>query len=128
MGLVSLAAEAEAIRLKRAFSIQARAFAWRAGAAGFGVAAIALLHVAAWHALVPSLGLVTAALAIAVADAVVALLLAFIARTRYDPVVEEAAALRRALLRRAIRDVARAPLISAGALLADTALAVIRRR
>jgi hypothetical protein len=128
VGLIGLAAEAEAMRLRRAVTREARAFAWRAAAAGFAIAAIVLLHIAAWHGLAAEHGVVAAALIIAAADLVIAVLLALASRTRHDPAIEEAATLRRALLRRAVSDALRAPLLSAGTLLADTALAAIRRR
>jgi hypothetical protein len=128
VGLLGLAAEAEAMRIRRAAGLHARALAWRSAAALFGLAATVLLHVAAWHALAPGQGVVAAALVIAAADALIALLLLLAARTRHDPALEEAAALRRALLERAAGEVLRAPLAAAGTLLADTALAAIRRR
>lgn len=128
LGLLGLAAEAEAMRVRRVVGARARMLAWQAAAVVFAVAAIALVHVAAFSALAEARGVVTAALVIAAADAMIALVLALAARRRYDPVAEDAVALRRALLGRAMGEAARAPLVTAGALLADTALAAIRRR
>jgi hypothetical protein len=116
--LLGLAADAENLRLHAAML----GMAWRAeltGAAALaGAACLAMLHVAAWHALVPEVAPAWAALAIAGGDAVLAGLLVLLVACRPGRQAErEAAALRDLALREALRG---GPVLGA---IADLALA-----
>jgi hypothetical protein len=116
--LLGLAAEAESLRLQAAM----RGMAWRAeliGAAALaGSACLVMLHVAAWHALVPAVAPHWAALVIAGADAVLLALLLLASTLRPGRHTErDAAALRDVALRQALRG---GPLMAA---ITDLALA-----
>jgi hypothetical protein len=136
LDLLVVAVEAEALRLRREIGGLARGAAWGVAGAGFGAAALVMLHVAAWYWLLPHLGLPGSALAIALVDALVAALLVVLARPRNDPVAEEAARLRALSLQASrqasgLSDLLGAKPSPAGAvagLLADAALAAWKRR
>lgn len=96
--LLGVAAEAEGLRLRRSCGLAARRAAWLGGAAAFGVAALALAHVAAVELMLPHLGLAGACGVIALADLVLAGMLVLVARQLRDPVMDEALLLRRASL------------------------------
>ncbi|WP_198368883.1 hypothetical protein [Roseomonas rosulenta] len=112
LSLLGVAAQAEGLRLRRTVGMTARRGAWLAAASLFGVAAIGLAHAAAVIGLAPRVGLAAACGIVAVADLVVAGILALVAQQRRDPVAEEALALRRMMLSAA----ARSPMREAGAL------------
>lgn len=138
VGLLRLAAEAEALRIRRSVSTGLYRAALMAAAALFGLAALALLHIAAWTALVAELGPIQAALVLAMGDALCAVVLIVVARPRRDPIAAEAATLRSALLMQATSGAAigatakaltlRTPVAILGGLLAETAVAAFRRR
>jgi len=94
VSLMGLAAEAEALRLRRLAAGSARRAAWGAVAAAFGVAALVLFHVATVALLSQHYGLAAACAMVGVADIFAACLLALLARRRFDPVAAEALALR----------------------------------
>lgn len=94
--LAQAAWQAEGLYLRRS----GRGYAVQAGIGGlaavFGVLMLLMLHVAAFAALVPSVGPVWAALILCVVDLVAAVLLGLLARNPpRDPVAEEALRLRR---------------------------------
>ncbi|NMJ43527.1 hypothetical protein GWK16_19935 [Roseomonas sp. JC162] len=98
LSLLGVAAEAEGLRLRRSCGLAARRAGWLGGAAVFGVAALALLHIAAIELLVPRFGLAGACGLMALADLLLATVLVVVARQLRDPVAEEALLLRRASL------------------------------
>ncbi len=138
VGLLRLAAEAEALRIRRGVSSGVHRLAMTAAAALFSLAALGLLHLAAWIALVPEIGAAQAALVLAAADIMLALILFLLARPRRDPIAAEAAALRSAMLMQAMSGASlgatvkgltlRTPVAVLGGLLAETAFAAFRRR
>lgn len=93
--LLGVAAEAEALRLKREAGAFARSTILQVAAGLFGLVALGLLHVAAWIWLRESQGALWATLWLALADLVIMGLLLLLARRRYDPVAQEALMLRR---------------------------------
>ncbi len=132
LSLIGVAAEAEGLRLRRSCSLAARRAGWLGGAAVFGVAALALGHVAAVELMLPRFGLAGACGLMALADLVLCAMLAMIARHLRDPVAEEALLLRRASLAAATSGKALAsgatgvaPIVGA---IAGTALAEWMRR
>jgi len=92
--LLSVAVEAEALRLRRELATLARSAAWGLAGAGFAAAGAVMLHVAAWYWLLPHLGFPGSALLIATADLVLAAILLLASRPSRDPIAEEAARLR----------------------------------
>jgi hypothetical protein len=92
--LIELAAQAEALRLRRGATGLARQAGFQAAAAMFGLAALVLLHVAGWIWIEARTDALTAALALGAADLVVMGALLLAARPRRDPVAEEALRLR----------------------------------
>lgn len=94
LSLLTVAIEAEALRLRRELAAFARSAAWGLAGAGFAAAGIVMLHIAAWYWLLPHLGLPVSATAIALFDLCVAGILLLISRPSRDPVAEEAARLR----------------------------------
>lgn len=92
--LLGVAAEAEALRLKREAATLARSTVLQVAAGLFGLVALGLLHAAAWIWLERSQGSLWATLWLALADLVVMGLLLLLSRRRYDPVAHEALMLR----------------------------------
>lgn len=92
--LMALAAQAEGLLLRRQGAQMGRQAVLAAIAAGFGAAALILLHVAAWLWLEARAGSLAAALGLALADALVAGLLLYLARPQPDQVADEALSLR----------------------------------
>lgn len=92
--LLGVAAEAEALRLKREAGAFARSTVLQVAAGLFGLVALGLLHAAAWIWLERSQGALWATLWLALADLVVMGLLLVLSRRRYDPVSREALMLR----------------------------------
>lgn len=101
--LLEIAAQAEAVRLRRGASGMARSAVLHAAATVFGLAALGLLHVAGWIWLAGRHDPLTAALVLALVDVVAMGLLLAMARPRYDPVAVEALRLRRQSLAEASR-------------------------
>lgn len=93
--LLGVAAEAEALRLKREAGAFARTTLLQVAAGLFGLAGLGLLHAAAWIWMSESQGPLWATLWLALADLVVMGLLLLLSRRRYDPVAHEAELLRR---------------------------------
>jgi uncharacterized iron-regulated membrane protein len=93
--LLGVAAEAEGLRLKREATALARSTVLRIVAGLFGLAALGLLHAAAWIWLERSQGALQATLWLALADLAIMGLLLWLSRRRYDPVAHEALILRR---------------------------------
>lgn len=93
--LLGVAAEAEALRLKREAALLARSTLLQVAAGLFGLVALGLLHAAAWIWLERSQGALWATLWLALADLVVMGLLLLLSRRRYDPVAHEAMMVRR---------------------------------
>jgi hypothetical protein len=138
LDLLSLAVEAEALRLRRELATVARSAAWGFAGAGFAAAAAVMLHVAAWYWLLPHLGFPGSALLIATVDVVLAGILLLISRPGRDPIAEEAGRLR-AMSLQATRDVnpladlfgsgrGHTPAGAIAGVLADAAVAVMRRK
>ncbi|WPB86202.1 hypothetical protein [Sediminicoccus rosea] len=92
--LLSTAAQAEGLLLRRQGARMGRAAVFGAMAAGFGLAMLALLHLAGWLWLEERHGALPASLFVALADGVLAVILLLLARGGRDPVAEEARALR----------------------------------
>lgn len=134
--LLGVAAQAEGLRLRRTAEVTAMRAAWLAAAALFGLVAIALAHAAAVAWLAPDYGLAAAFGLVALADLVVAGLLALMSRKRRDPVIEEARMLRQTMLAAAstspLRSAASlavgAPAPVLGALAGEAVAAWLRRR
>ncbi len=93
--LLGVAAEAEALRLKREAGALARSTLLQAAAALFGLIALGLLHAAAWIWLAETQGTLWAFLWLALGDLVLMVLLLLVSRRRPDPVAQEALMLRR---------------------------------
>jgi len=93
--LLGVAAEAEALRLKRDAGAFARSTLLQVAAGLFGLVALGLLHAAAWIWLNQSQGPLWATLWLALADLVVMGVLLLLSRRRFDPVAQEALMLRR---------------------------------
>ncbi len=92
--LLGTAAQAEGLLLRRQGASMGRAAMFGTAAAGFGVAMLALLHVAGWIWVADHHGALAAALVLALLDGVLALALLLLARGQPDPVAKEAMALR----------------------------------
>ncbi len=124
LGLLGAAAEAEALRLRREGRALARATAFQAAAALFALAALVLLHLAAWLALAEAQGAVRASLVLALADVAAMGVLLLIGRRRPDPVAEAAAMMRD----RSLAEVRRAPVEAGLGALADGLVRMLARR
>ena len=107
--LLEVAAQAEALRLRRETRRMVVMAALCAAAGVFVLFALALLHLAAWLWLARTTGPVAAALWIVLGDAVVAGVLLVFSRRRADPIATEALRIRR----RALEE------LSAGSVLGD---------
>lgn len=92
--LLSTAAQAEGILLRRQGASMGRAAVLGAAAAGFGLAMLVLLHVAGWLWLEAHQGAMMASLLLALVDGALALGLVLLSRGQVDPVAKEAMALR----------------------------------
>lgn len=92
--LLSTAAQAEGLLLRRQGAQMGRAAAFTAAAACFGLAMLILLHMAGWLWLEDRYDPMRASLFLALADGVLAVILLLMARTRHDPVAAEALELR----------------------------------
>ena len=92
--LLATAAQAEGLLLRRQGASMGRSAVLGATAAGFGLAMLVLLHVAAWLWLEAHQGPIAAALLLALVDGVAALGLLLLSRGHVDPVAQEALALR----------------------------------
>lgn len=97
--LLGVAAQAEGLRLRREARGLALRIVWQVAAGLFAAAALVMLHITAWHALLPPLGPVWAAAAITLFDLLLAGLCLLLGRPRHDPVAAEALYLRREMLR-----------------------------
>ena len=134
--LPGVAAQAEGLRLRRTAEVTAMRAAWLGAAALFGLVAIGLAHAAAVAWLAPDYGLPAAFGMVALADLVVAGLLALMSRRRRDPVIEEARMLRQTMLAAATASPLRsaaslavsAPAPVLGALAGEAVAAWLRRR
>jgi hypothetical protein len=104
LSLLSVAAQAEGLRLRRAASGTARRAGWMAGAAFFGIAAVGLAHLAAIAWLEPRYGLAAASGIVALADLALAGILALMGRRRHDAVAEEALRVRRTMVAAAMEN------------------------
>ena len=136
--MLSVAAQAEGIVLRREMRGALHRAGWIAAAFLFVAAAVVMAHVAAIAQLAPLHGMAGAAAIVAAADLVIAGLLAVFARRRIDPVAEEARALRDTMMSAAIRrdpvqdmlglamQQGATPLI--GAVVAEVVAAWLRRR
>ena len=96
--LLEVAAQAEALRLRRETRRMVVMAALSAAAGVFVLFALALLHLAAWLWLARTTGPVAAALWIMLGDAVVAGVLLVFSRRRADPIATEALRIRRRAL------------------------------
>ncbi|MBX9748729.1 MAG: hypothetical protein K5Q68_03850 [Roseococcus sp.] len=92
--LLTTAAQAEGILLRRQGASIGRAAVLGAAAAGFGLAMLILLHVAGWLWLEEREGPVVASLLLALVDGVLAVGLLLASRRQEDPVAKEAMAVR----------------------------------
>jgi MFS family permease len=104
--LLGIAARAEGLRFRRGAANGMRGMIVTGMAAGLGLLALLLLHLAAWLWLAAWQDALTASLLLALADALLAGLLLLLARPRPDPVAEAALLIRQ----EALREAAHAPL------------------
>jgi hypothetical protein len=125
--LAGLAIEAELVAIRARTRAAGRRAALTLAAAGFGAAAVALTHLAAWQAAVPALGAVATAALLALADLAVAavLLLAADRRDRAAEAAERTRDIALAGLRPALGPAA--GLLSLAGLAASLAQAAARR-
>ena len=89
--LAKVAASAEALRLRRIAHRQGMRAAYGAGAAVFGIAVFVLLHVVAYHLMVPPLSPTAASLILLAFDAIVAGVLAYMALSNKPDAIEDEA-------------------------------------
>lgn len=99
--LLGIAGRAEGLRFRRGAARGMRGMVLTSMAAGLGLLALLLLHLAAWLWLTLWLDALTASLLLALADSVLAGLLLLLARPRPDPVAEAALLIRQEALREA---------------------------
>ncbi|HEY4252782.1 MAG TPA: hypothetical protein VGM87_16340 [Roseomonas sp.] len=134
--LLGVAAQAEGLRLRREARGLARRIAWQLGAGLFATAGVVMLHITAWHVLLPYLGPAWAAGVITLFDLAMAGLFLLFARPSHDPVAAEALYLRQAMLRsaaasdplgEAMRAAVRTPAAAVGAALAEALASRLRR-
>ncbi len=120
--LAKVAASAEALRLRRIARRQGMRAAYGAGAAVFGIAVFVLLHVVAYHAMVPQLSPLVASIILLVFDLVVAAVLGYLAvSSKPDTIEDEAKMIRQ----QAVVEMRRS--VTAMALVGEVAGAMIRR-
>jgi len=99
--LLGIAARAEGLRFRCGAANGMRGMVLTSMAAGLGLLALLLLHLAAWLWLTLWQDALTASLLLALADALLAGLLLLLARPRPDPVAEAALLIRQEALREA---------------------------
>ena len=92
--LLSVAAQAEGLRLKRELALTVRGGVFQAAAGIFGVAALILLHISGYSALAEQFGAALAALMVAGVDLLLAGILLLLGRRGEDRVANEALQLR----------------------------------
>jgi len=120
--LAKVAASAEALRLRRIARRQGMRAAYGAGAAVFGIAVFVLLHVVAYHAMVPQLSPLVASIILLVFDLVVAAVLGYLAMSSKPDTIEDEAKMIR---QQAVVEMRRS--VTAMALVGEVAGAMIRR-
>lgn len=89
--LAKVAASAEALRLRRIALRQGMRAAYGAGAAVFAIGVLVLLHVVAYHLMVPALSPTVASLILLAFDAVVAGVLGYLALSNKPDAIQEEA-------------------------------------
>ena len=89
--LAKVAASAEALRLRRIVVRQGMRAAYGAGAAVFGLGVLVLLHVVAYHLMVPAISPTLASLILLAFDAAVAGVLAYLALSNKPDAIENEA-------------------------------------
>lgn len=92
--LLGAAAQAESLLLRRQGASMGRSAVLRGVAVAFGAVSVVMLHVGGWIWLKEEYGALNAALILAAANAVMMLLLLWMARERHDPIAAEALRLR----------------------------------
>ena len=122
--LLGAAAEAEGLRLRREARALVRASVFRGAAAVFGIAALILLHIAAWLKLAAMQDAIIASVLLALGDLVVMAGLLFAGRRRYDPIAASAKMIRD----RSLAEAGRAPMRFASGLVMDTVIRTLFRR
>jgi len=120
--LAKVAASAEALRLRRIAHRQGMRAAYGAGAAVFGIAVFVLLHVVAYHAMVPQLSPLVASIILLVFDLVVAAVLGYLAMSSKPDTIEDEAKMIR---QQAVVEMRRS--VTAMALVGEVAGAMIQR-
>ncbi len=120
--LAKVAASAEALRLRRIAHRQGMRAAYGAGAAVFGIGVFVLLHVVAYHAMVPQLSPLVASIILLVFDLVVAAVLGYLAMSSKPDTIEDEAKMIR---QQAVVEMRRS--VTAMALVGEVAGAMIRR-
>ncbi len=120
--LAKVAASAEALRLRRIARRQGMRAAYGAGAAVFGIAVFVLLHVVAYHAMVPQLSPLVASIILLVFDLVVVAVLGYLAMSSKPDTIEDEAKMIR---QQAVVEMRRS--VTAMALVGEVAGAMIRR-
>jgi len=120
--LAKVAASAEALRLRRIARRQGMRAAYGAGAAAFGIGVFVLLHVVAYHAMVPQLSPLVASIILLAFDLVVAAVLGYLALSNKPDTIEDEAKMIR---QQAVVEMRRS--VTAMALVGEVAGAVIRR-
>ena len=91
LDLAKVAASAEALRLRRIARRQGMRAAYGAGAAVFAIGVLVLLHVVAYHAMVPRLSPLVASLILFGFDLVVAAVLGYLAMSDKPDAIEDEA-------------------------------------
>ncbi len=120
--LAKVAASAEALRLRRIAHRQGMRAAYGASAAVFGIGVFVLLHVVAYHAMVPQLSPLVASIILLVFDLVVAAVLGYLAMSSKPDTIEDEAKMIR---QQAVVEMRRS--VTAMALVGEVAGAMIRR-
>lgn len=92
--LLSVAAQAESLRVRRGAAGTARGMVLMGAAGLFGLAALAMLHVAGWLALAGEYGAIHASLCVGVADLILMGVLLLMSRKKADPVADAALLIR----------------------------------
>ena len=89
--LAKVAASAEALRLRRITRRQGMRAAFGAGAAVFAIGVLVLLHVVAYHAMVPAVSPLVASLILLAFDLIVAGVLGYLAMSNKPDAIEDEA-------------------------------------
>jgi len=105
--LLSAAAQAESLRVRRGAAGTARGAVLNGVAGLFGLTALAMLHVSGWLALAEEYGAIRASLGVGAADVVLMGLMLLIGRKRRDPVADAALLIRQ----RALNELRETPLM-----------------